>query len=88
MIDSKDPTKYFDLKAITRTRKESFLNDISISEQKHIILLPGRLTEWKGQLVAIEAAKILSLSNPDFEFLMLIVGSEQNRKKNGLGWLE
>ena len=46
-------TKYFDLKAITRTRKESFLNDISINEQKHIILLPGRLTEWKGKLVAI-----------------------------------
>ena len=73
-------TKYFDLKSITRTRKESFLNDISINEQKHIILLPGRLTEWKGQLVAIEAAKILSLNNPNFEFLMLIVGSEQNRK--------
>ena len=73
-------TKYFDLNAITRIRKESFLNDISINEQKHIILLPGRLTEWKGQLVAIEAAKILSLKNSDFEFLMLIVGSEQNRK--------
>ena len=73
-------TKYFDLNAITRIRKESFLNDISINEQKHIILLPGRLTEWKGQLVAIKAAKILALNNPDFEFLMLIVGSEQNRK--------
>ena len=73
-------TKYFDLKAITRLRKEFFLNEISINEQKHIILLPGRLTEWKGQLVAIKAAKILSLNNPDFEFLLLIVGSEQNRK--------
>ena len=73
-------TKYFDLKAITRLRKESFLNEISINEHKHIILLPGRLTEWKGQLVAIKAAKILSLNNPDFEFLLLIVGSEQNRK--------
>ncbi len=73
-------TKYFNLKTITRVRKESFLNEISISEQKHIILLPGRLTEWKGQLAAIKAAKILSLNNPDFEFLLLIVGSEQNRK--------
>ncbi|MBH43577.1 MAG: glycosyl transferase [Rickettsiales bacterium] len=73
-------TKYFDLKAITRLRKETFLKEISINEKKHIILLPGRLTEWKGQLVAIKAAKILSLNNPDFEFLLLIVGSEQNRK--------
>ena len=48
-----------DIKKVTQIRKEKFLKDTAIKENKHIILLPGRLTPWKGQNVAIDAAKII-----------------------------
>ncbi len=72
---------YFDMKKVTQIRKEKFINDTGIIENKHIILLPGRLTHWKGQHVAIDAAKIISEKYPEVEFVMLFVGSEQNRDK-------
>ena len=74
-------TNYFDIKKVTQIRKEKFLKDTAIKENKHIILLPGRLTPWKGQNVAIDAAKIISEKYPGIEFVMLFVGSEQNRAK-------
>ena len=74
-------TKYFDLNAITRLRKESFLKSISIDEKKHIILLPARLSEWKGHEIAISAAASISRDHPELEFVMLFVGSNQGRKK-------
>ena len=72
-------TEYFSLTSVKQFRKESFLKNLSIEENKHIILLPGRLTSWKGQMIAIEAAKIISETRPDIDFLMLLVGSEQSR---------
>ena len=74
-------TKYFDLNAITRLRKENFLKSISIDEKKHIILLPARLSEWKGHKIAISAAASISRDHPELEFVMLFVGSNQGRKK-------
>ena len=74
-------TDYFNLKKVTQVRKEKFLTDTGIRENKHIILLPGRLTRWKGHNVAIDAAKIICKRYPDIEFVMLFVGSEQNRAK-------
>ncbi len=72
---------YFDIDSINTIRKENFLRKLSISDNKHIILLPGRLTEWKGHFIAIEAAKILIQKYPDLNFLMLFVGSEQKKKR-------
>ena len=77
-------TKYFDLNAITRLRKENFLKNISIDENKHIILLPGRLSNWKGHKVAISAAALIKKNHPELEFVMLFVGSNQGRKKYSL----
>ena len=74
-------TDYFNLKKVTQIRKEKFLKDAGIKEDKHIILLPGRLTQWKGHNIAIDAAKIICEKYPDIEFVMLFVGSEQNRTK-------
>ena len=74
-------TKYFDLNAITRLRKENFLKSISIDENKHIILLPARLSEWKGHEIAISAAASISRNHPELEFVVLFVGSNQGRKK-------
>lgn len=74
-------TNFFNMKKVTQYRKESFLKNFSIDESKHIILLPGRLSSWKGHNLAIETARIISQDYPDLNFLMLFVGSEQTRKK-------
>ena len=39
--------------------------NISIDENKHIILLPGRLSNWKGHKVAISAAALIKKNHPD-----------------------
>ena len=72
--------EYYNIKKVTQFRKESFLKEFGIFESKHIILLPGRLTPWKGHLVALEAAKILRNLHPHLNFVMLFVGSDQGKK--------
>ena len=52
----------------------------NISEDKKIILLPGRLTEWKGQEMFIEAIGLLKNDLPELEFTAVILGSDQGRK--------
>ena len=50
-----------------------------ISEKTHIILLPARITSWKGHDVALDAVKILTNNYPDLNFVLVFVGSEENR---------
>jgi len=73
-------TTYFDLSSVTQVRKENFLSNISISENTHIILLPARITSWKGHLVAVEAAKMINTIKPDLNFSMIFVGSGESKK--------
>ena len=74
-------TNYFHINSVTQFRKEKALLELGIDEGKHIILLPGRLTAWKGHEVAIKAAEILTTKYPQLNYAMIFVGSEQNRKK-------
>jgi glycosyltransferase involved in cell wall biosynthesis len=41
-----------------------------------VVMLPGRLTRWKGQALLIEAVSKL----PDLEFVALMVGADQGRE--------
>ncbi|MGV6819900.1 MAG: glycosyltransferase family 4 protein [Parvularcula sp.] len=43
------------------------------------ILLPGRLTSWKGQSVAVAAARLLRKQKPDVPFRAVFIGSAQGR---------
>jgi len=43
------------------------------------ILLPGRLTEWKGQQDLIEAARILRETRQETDFRIVLAGSDQGR---------
>ncbi|NHK28545.1 glycosyltransferase family 4 protein [Parvularcula flava] len=43
------------------------------------ILLPGRLTEWKGQQDLIEAAQILRKTRQETDFRIVLAGSDQGR---------
>ena len=71
--------EYFNSKAVTEVRKEKFLSTLMISEKTHIILLPARITSWKGHDVALDAVKILTNNNPELNFVLIFVGSEENR---------
>ncbi|MGV6802244.1 MAG: glycosyltransferase family 4 protein [bacterium] len=43
------------------------------------LLLPGRLTSWKGQETLIEAASIIRASNPGLNIRIVLAGSAQGR---------
>ncbi len=74
-------TNYFNLESVTQIRKEKFLSNLSISENTHIILLPGRISSWKGHETAIDAVAKINKKRPDLNFLMIFVGSAQDRNK-------
>ena len=70
---------YFDAKKISSIKVEKFLKDKKIDRNKFIILLPGRLTAWKGQKLFIEAIKIIDKKEITNSFEGIILGSEQGR---------
>ena len=47
-------------------------------ETRTVFLLAGRLTRWKGQLLAVEAARRLKAAGRE-DFLLVIVGDDQGR---------
>ena len=82
---------YFDAKKISSIKVEKFLTDKKIDRNKFIILLPGRLTAWKGQKLFIEAIKIIDEKKITDSFEGIILGSEQGRnvyKKKLIGLVE
>lgn len=74
-------TRYFNIKSINQERKLNVFKDLKFLDSQHIILLPGRLTRWKGHEVAIKAAKIMRELRPELNFLFLFVGSHQSRER-------
>ena len=73
-------TDYYNPKKIVDTDKNLLKKKWNISEDKKIILLPGRLTEWKGQEMFIEAIGLLKNDLPELKFIAVILGSDQGRK--------
>ena len=73
-------TDYFNPKKIKDTDKILLKKKWNIGENKKVILLPGRLTEWKGQEIFIEAISNLKKSSPELDFVAIILGSDQGRK--------
>ena len=71
---------YFNKKNISIVKREKLKIDWQISEGKFIILLPGRLTAWKGQEKLIEALNILVEDYNNINFQAIILGSDQGRK--------
>jgi len=79
-IDRGIDLNYFSINAVTQTRKEVFLNSFSIAENTHIILLPARISMWKGHFVAVDAAKELKERYPELNFVFLFVGGSNKIK--------
>ena len=72
-------TNYYNPQKISPIKLDKFAKQNSIDRNKFIVLLPGRLTEWKGQKIFIEAIKLLTekIDIPPFE--AIILGSDQGR---------
>ncbi|MGN1063544.1 MAG: glycosyltransferase family 4 protein [Alphaproteobacteria bacterium] len=69
-IDRFNPDK------VSQNQIEALIKAYQIPEDKPIILLPGRLSQWKGQLAMIEALEHMRHK----EITLLLVGSDQGRK--------
>ena len=72
-------TNYFNPQKISFSKIEKFSKKNSIDRDKFIILLPGRLSFWKGQKIFIEALKLLSEQNNNQPFEGIIIGGDQGR---------
>ena len=70
---------YFDLSSVSQRRKENFFTKISITEKSHVILLPARLTFWKGHNIAIEALNLILKKTPNLNIVLIFAGSENNK---------
>ena len=84
-------TSYFHNKKISSIKKDKFSKENKIDRNKFIILMPGRLTSWKGQKIFIEALKLLVDQNINQTFEAIILGSDQGRnvyKKKLMGLVE
>lgn len=67
--------------AVTPERVEALrlVWGISADERRPIALLPGRLTRWKGQALAIEALALLKAEDGAAPALLVMVGDDQGR---------
>ena len=72
-------TNYFNSQKILPIKLDKFAKQHNIDRNKFIILLPGRLTYWKGQKIFIEAIKLISEKNDIPPFEAIILGSDQGR---------
>ena len=73
-------TNYYDPNSIKESDEIKLKNKWKISSEKKIILLPGRLTTWKGQEMFIEALNNLKNNEPEKKFVAIILGNDQGRK--------
>ncbi len=71
---------YYNKKNISILKQEKLKQEWEISSNKFTILMPGRLTNWKGQEKFIEALNILIQDYNNSNFQAILLGSDQGRK--------
>jgi len=71
--------EYFNLKNTSEKKVRSLATTWNIDTNNFIILIPGRLTRWKGQEIFIESLNLLLKENPKKNFHAIILGSNQGR---------
>ena len=71
---------YFNPKNISVLKQEKLKQEWGLSSNKFTIILPGRLTYWKGQEKLIESLNILIEDYNVSNFQAIILGSDQGRK--------
>ncbi len=71
---------YFNAKNISILKQEKLKREWKLDNNKFTILMPGRLTYWKGQEKFIEALNILVEDYNLTNFQAILLGSDQGRK--------
>ncbi len=70
---------YFDSSTVLEDDEKKLLKNWQIEKDKKIILLPGRLTSWKGQELFIEAINQVNIELGYEAFYAVILGNDQGR---------
>ncbi len=70
---------YFDQTSMIESDEIKLKKHWGIEENKKIILMPGRLTSWKGQELFIEAINMVNIELGYEAFYAVILGSDQGR---------
>ena len=72
-------TEYFNPNKIHQSDEKKLISKWNINKERPLILLPGRLTSWKGQEMFIEALNLVNKEMPNQPFSAVILGSHQGR---------
>ena len=70
---------YFDPSTTLEDEENDLLSSWGVTRDKKLILMPGRLTAWKGQEVFIEALNLVNKELGHQPFYAIILGSDQGR---------
>ena len=70
---------YFDPSTTLEAEENQLRVKWNIDRDKKIILMPGRLTKWKGQELFIEALNLINKELGYHSFYAVILGSDQGR---------
>ena len=64
-------TEYFNPNKIHQSDEKKLISEWKVNKERPLILLPGRLTYWKGQKMFIEAQDLVKKKCPTHHFLQL-----------------
>ena len=70
---------YFDPSTTLEAEENKLILDWELTRNKKIILMPGRLTPWKGQKIFIEALNLVNIKLGHQAFYAVILGGNQGR---------
>ena len=70
---------YFDPSTTIETEENNLLSSWGVTRDKKLILMPGRLTAWKGQVLFIEAINLVNKELGHQSFYAVILGDDQGR---------
>ena len=70
---------YFDPSKTSCTAESQLISDWKLDRNRKIILMPGRLTAWKGQETFIEALNLVNKELGHQSFYAVILGNDQGR---------
>ena len=72
-------TEYFNPNKIHQSDEKKLISQWNTNKERPLILLPGRLTSWKGQETFIEALNLVNKEMPEQPFSAVILGGDQGR---------
>jgi glycosyltransferase involved in cell wall biosynthesis len=72
--------EYFNMNNTLEKKLNILASNWKINKKNFIILLPGRLTKWKGQEIFIESLSLLIEKHNKNNFHAIILGSNQGRE--------